>query len=114
MGMTHLAKSGSGRRTHPQAGTVIAHQIGKGSFKIAVAGDQRVIGGIADDRCILAMIAEVVKLDGAGKVAQLDFGIGRIHFADRRGARPNAFGVCLRTAHLSPPAGREPRRGPRR
>ena len=89
--MTHLVETSSGRRTHPQAGTVIAHQIGKGGFKVAVAGDQRVIGGIANDRCILAMIAEVVKLDGAGKAAQLGFGIGSIHLADGRGARPDAF-----------------------
>ena len=45
---------------------------------------------------------------------QLGFGIGRIHLADGRGTWPDASGVCLRTAHLSPPAGQGPRRGPRR
>ena len=111
--MPHLAKPGCGRRANTPAGAVITHKIGEGGLKIAVAGHQRVIIGIADRRIILAMIALIMPGDGGGEGGQFPGRGVAIHFGWWHGARAQ-FHNSLPVSHASAPEEPARRRGPRR
>jgi hypothetical protein len=66
--MADLAEPGGNRRADAPAGAVIADQVGKDGFEIAIAGHQRIIVGVADRRVVLAMIAGIMPGDGDGVV----------------------------------------------
>ena len=117
--MAHLAEAGSGRRADAQARTVLANQCREGGLQRAVAGHQRVIVGIADDRIILAVIARVVKSDGGGQIGKLGRGGCFVHLFRRQcagpdGARITCTAIVLLMRHSTPPAGPGRRRVPLR
>ena len=117
--MAHLAETGGSRRADAQARAVLANQCGEGSFQRSVAGYQRVIVGIADDRIILAVIALVVKSDGGGQIGKLGRGGCFVHLFRRQCVRPDGAGITctaivLLMRHSTPPAGPGRRRVPLR
>ena len=117
--MAHLAETGGSRRADAQARAVYANQCREGGFERAVAGHQRVIVGIADDRIILAVIARVVKSDGGGQTGKLGLGGCFVHLFRRQCARPDGAGntctaIVLLMRHSNPPAGPGRRRVPLR
>jgi len=117
--MAHLAETGGSRRADAQARAVHANQCGEGGFERAVAGHQRVIVGIADDRIILAVIAHVVKSDGCGQTGKLGRGGCFVHLFRRQCTRPHGAGITctviiLLMRHSTPPAGPGRRRVPLR
>ena len=77
--MAHFAEADGSRCADTQTRAVLADQCREGRLERAVTGDQRVIIGVADDRIILAMIAQIVKSDGSGKAGKFGRGSCFVH-----------------------------------
>ena len=93
--MRHLAKSVGHHGTDLIAGAVGAFKIGKARLDRGVALFQGIIGGIADQRRIIAVIGGIGLTLGIGQTCQFNHGIGL-----RQIRNGDACGVLILSCHV--------------